>query len=115
MLSPFWRTEKLEPAQELSIIREFGGLIPASVHRQRMERMLYAERVNSAQRVAGLAGAQSLADAWSASIKGDKAAEGLLNAVPASQRSAGYLFAKTTTCAAAASSRCGGRDAEGAD
>ena len=46
------------------------------------------------ERVAGLAGAKSLADAWTAVIKGDKNAGKLLDAVPAAQRSAGYLFAK---------------------
>ena len=56
--------------------------------------MLYAERVASAQRVAGLAGAKSLADAWVAVIKGDKKAGKLLDAVPTAQRSAGYLFAE---------------------
>jgi soluble lytic murein transglycosylase len=94
MLSRFWRTEKLDGADEAAIIREFGQLIPAADHRYRMERMLYAERVASAQRVAGLAGAKSLAVAWVAVIKGDKKAGKLLDAVPAAQRSAGYLFAE---------------------
>ncbi|TIS30392.1 MAG: lytic transglycosylase domain-containing protein, partial [Mesorhizobium sp.] len=74
-------------------------LIPAADHRFRMERMLYADRVNSALRVAGLAGARQLADAWAAADKGDKNAGDknaarLLKAVPAAQRSAGYLFAQ---------------------
>jgi soluble lytic murein transglycosylase len=94
VLSPFWRVEKLEAKDEVSIINEFGSLISAADHRFRMERMLYAERVNSAKRVAGLAGAQALADAWSAEIKGDKGAQKLLDAVPAVQRSAGYMFAQ---------------------
>ena len=72
MLSPFWRTEKLEARDEAAIIREFGALIPVADHRFRMERMFYADRVNSAQRVAGLAGAQQLADAWAAASRGDK-------------------------------------------
>ncbi|NGN40673.1 lytic transglycosylase domain-containing protein [Mesorhizobium sp. CGMCC 1.15528] len=94
VLSPFWRVEKLEAKDEVSIINEFGSLIPAADHRFRMERMLYAERVNSAKRVAGFAGAQALTDAWSAVIKGDKGAQKLLDAVPAAQRSAGYMFAQ---------------------
>ncbi|MEP9371067.1 lytic transglycosylase domain-containing protein [Mesorhizobium sp. KR1-2] len=93
-LSPFWRTRKLEPRDEAAIIKEFGALIPAADHRIRMERMLYADRVNSAQRVAKLAGAEALGDAWSAVIKGDRNAKKLLDAVPAAQRSAGYLFAQ---------------------
>jgi soluble lytic murein transglycosylase len=94
VLQPFWRTEKLDAKYEVAILRDFGSLIPAADHRIRMERMLYADRVNSAARVAELAGAKPLADAWAAVIKGDKKAQALLDAVPASQRSAGYVFAK---------------------
>ncbi|TIT48989.1 MAG: lytic transglycosylase domain-containing protein, partial [Mesorhizobium sp.] len=57
-------------------------------------RMFYADRVNSALRVAGLAGAQQLADAWVAADRGDKNAAKLLKAVPVAQRSAGYFFAQ---------------------
>ncbi|TIX75630.1 MAG: lytic transglycosylase domain-containing protein, partial [Mesorhizobium sp.] len=94
VLSPFWRTEKLEAKDEAAIIWEFGKLIAAADHSFRMERMFYADRVNSALRVAGLAGAQQLADAWAAADRGDKKAAKLLKAVPAAQRSAGYLFAQ---------------------
>lgn len=94
-LTPFWRNEKLEPQQEAAIILEFGTLIPAADHRFRMEKMLYADRVNSAARVATLAGAKALADAWTAVIRGDDKAKSLLEAVPANQRSAGYFFAQS--------------------
>ncbi|MDX8517102.1 lytic transglycosylase domain-containing protein [Mesorhizobium dulcispinae] len=94
VLVPFWRTERLEAKDETAIIKEFGALIPAADHRYRMERMFYAERPSSALRVAGLAGAQQLADAWAAADKGDKNAAKLLKAVPAAQRSAGYFFAE---------------------
>ena len=47
-------------------------MIPAADHRFRMERMLYAERVTSAQRVAALAGAKALAEAWAAVIRGER-------------------------------------------
>jgi soluble lytic murein transglycosylase len=94
LLAPFWRTEKLEAKDETTIIKEFGTLIPAADHRYRMERMFYADRPSSALRVAGLAGAQPLADAWAAADKGDKNAAKLLKAVPAAQRSAGYAFAE---------------------
>ncbi|MDG4885207.1 lytic transglycosylase domain-containing protein [Mesorhizobium sp. WSM4884] len=94
VLVPFWRTEKLEAKDETAFIKEFGALIPAADHRYRMERMFYAERPSSALRVAGLAGAQQLADAWAAADKGDKNAAKLLKAVPAAQRSAGYFFAE---------------------
>lgn len=94
VLVPFWRTEKLEAKDEAAFIKEFGTLIPAADHRYRMERMFYAERPSSALRVAGLAGAQQLADAWAAADRGDKNAAKLLKAVPAAQRSAGYFFAE---------------------
>lgn len=94
VLSPFWRAEKLDAKDESQIIKEFGNLIPAADHRIRMERMLYIERVTSAQRVASLADAKPLADAWAAVIRSEKAATKLLKAVPAKQRSAGYLFAE---------------------
>ena len=94
VLSPFWRTKKLEASDEAAIIKEFGKVLSTADHRFRMERMLYAERPKSAQRVAGLAGAKQLADAWAAVLRGDKNAGKLLDAVPAAQRSAGYLFAE---------------------
>jgi soluble lytic murein transglycosylase len=94
VLSPFWRTEKLDAKAEAAIITEFGALIPPADHRERMERMFYADRVNSALRVATLAGARELADAWAAAIRDDKKAPDLLKAVPAAQRSAGFFFAE---------------------
>ncbi|MGB3644782.1 MAG: lytic transglycosylase domain-containing protein [Mesorhizobium sp.] len=94
VLSPFWRTEKLDAGAETAIITEFGALIPSADHRERMERMFYADRVNSALRVATLAGARELADAWAAAIRDDKNAPVLLKAVPAAQRSAGFFFAE---------------------
>ncbi|UDL91511.1 lytic transglycosylase domain-containing protein [Mesorhizobium sp. PAMC28654] len=94
VLSPFWRTAMLEANDEAALIREFGTLIPAADHRFRMERMFYADRPGSAQRVAALAGAEQLANAWAAADRGDKNAPRLLNAVPMAQRSAGYFFAQ---------------------
>jgi len=95
VLAPFWRAEKLDAKDEAAIIAEFGDIIPAADHRHRMERMLYADRTNAAQRVASLAGAKELADAWGAVVRSDKNAKKLLDAVPQEQRGAGYLFAKT--------------------
>ena len=94
VLSPFWRTEKLEASDEIRIIREFGQIIPVADHRTRMERMLYSDRIASAQRVAGLAGAKPLAEAWAAATRREKNAARLLAEVPANLRSAGYYFAK---------------------
>jgi len=94
VLSPLWRGEKLDAGEETAIIKEFAGIIPVADHRERMERMLYAERVASANRVAALAGAEELAKAWTAVIRNEKAAEKLLAAVPDAQRSAGFAFAE---------------------
>jgi len=93
-LSPVWREEKLEARQESAILDEFGDLIPASDHRHRMERMLYKDRIRSAERVAKRAGAEALAKAWAAVIRREVNAGDLLEGVPAAQRSAGYYFAK---------------------
>jgi soluble lytic murein transglycosylase len=95
VLAPFWRTRKLDAGDEMAIIKAFGAIIPVADHRFRMERMFYNDRVNSALRVAKLAEAQDLAKAWAAVIRGDAKAGALLKAVPAAQRSAGYLFAET--------------------
>ena len=71
MLSPFWRTEMLEAGDEAAIIKEFGRLIPAADHRFRMERMLYADRANSAHaRRRRWPARQQLADAWAAVLQG---------------------------------------------
>ena len=93
-LSAFWRNEKLEPQEEQRIIKEFGAIIPAADYRARMERMLYAERINSADRIAKLAEAEELAKAWTAVIRGAKNAPALLKAVPVAQRGAGYAYAE---------------------
>jgi len=93
-LSPLWREETLDPKQEMAILNEFGDVIPVSDHRHRMERMLYEERIRSAERVAERAGAEALVKAWAAVIRGEAKAGELLDAVPAAQRSAGYYFAK---------------------
>lgn len=94
VLSPFWRVEKLGAKEEAAILRAFGELIPASDHRYRMERMLYDDRVRSAERVAGRAGGEALTKAWAAVIRNEKSAGKLLDAVPADQRTVGYHFAK---------------------
>jgi soluble lytic murein transglycosylase len=94
VIAPFWRSESLETAQESAILKEFGSLLTTADHRHRMERMLYADRIRSAERVASAAGAEALAKAWAAVIRNDRNAGKLLDAVPVAQRSSGYYFAK---------------------
>lgn len=93
-LAPFWRKTRLDASDETAIIDEFGSLLTASDHRQRMERMYYYERAKSAGRLATLSGAPKLAAAWSAVLWRDKNAGALLDGVPKSEQSPGYLFAK---------------------
>lgn len=94
VLSPFWRTEKLEAADEAAILNEFGAILSDADQRARMERMFYADRVTSALRIADLTDAKELATAWAAVIRGSNDAEALLATVPATQRAAGYAFAQ---------------------
>jgi soluble lytic murein transglycosylase len=94
VLAPFWSTAKLEAPEEQRIIKEFGVILQPEDHQARMEGMLYIERISSAERVAKLAGAEPLAKAWAAVIRGEKTAPALLKAVPAAMRSAGYYFAE---------------------
>lgn len=94
ILSPFWRTAKLDAGDEVSMLKQFGKIISKSDHRVRMEQMLYEDRIRSAGRVASRAGAVSLHKAWSAVIRKERKAGKLLDAVPKGQRSAGYTFAR---------------------
>lgn len=94
VMSRFWRKEKLEAKEEAFILREFGGILSTADHRARMEQMLHYDRVSAASRVAKRAGAEQLAQAWSAVIRKDRNAAKLLDAVPKAQRGGGYVFAK---------------------
>src|SRR5690606_4617812 len=94
VLARVWRTEKLDAKIEQAIIREFSRVIPAADHRFRMERMLYNDRITSAERVAGLAGAKELVAAFAAVTRNEKNAGKLLAAVPANQRTAIHTFAQ---------------------
>ncbi len=94
VLSPFWRTAKLDARDEVSMLKEFGKIISKSDHRVRMEQMLYENRVRSAGRIASRAGAASLHKAWAAVIRKNRKAGKLLDAVPKAQRSAGYTYAR---------------------
>lgn len=94
VLSPFWRIQRLEARDEQAIIREFGGVIATSDHRFRMERMLYASRIASAERVAGLAEGRELVKAFAAVARNERNAAALLDAVPQAQRTAAFTFAQ---------------------
>lgn len=94
VLGRMWRTERLDAKDEQAIIREFGRVISTADHRFRAERMLYSDRVSSAERVASLAGAKELVAAFAAVTRNEKNAAKLLAAVPRAQRGAAYIFAE---------------------
>ncbi|MGH6762838.1 MAG: lytic transglycosylase domain-containing protein [Phyllobacterium sp.] len=94
VLSPFWRTQKLDADEEQMILKEFASVIPREDHLHRMLRMLYAHRVKSAGRVAELAGAESLYAAFAAVAQRSGDATKKLAAVHPSWHSNGaYIFA----------------------
>lgn len=93
-LAEIWRRDVLDADVEAAIIKDFGDLLTVEDHRKRMDRMLHAERVGSAMRVAALAGSKPLAEAWAAALRGNRKAIELLDKVPVAQRGAGYHFAK---------------------
>jgi soluble lytic murein transglycosylase len=92
-LAPLWRAEKIEASDELIILSEFANVLTAQDHFVRMQAMLYDERIASAGRVATLAGATALHEAWVGAIRGSPDTPALMKAVPADQqRGAAFQF-----------------------
>ncbi|WP_188722752.1 lytic transglycosylase domain-containing protein [Nitratireductor aestuarii] len=94
LLSPFWRTGELTDYQEDRIISEFGALLTEEDHRFRTERMLYAGRIASADRVAHLAKMKELVAAWRAVERNASKASEQIEAVAKAQRTAAWHFLK---------------------
>lgn len=92
LISPYWRTARLSDAEEKQVIREFGTLLNAEDHRFRTERMLYADRLSSAERAAALADATALVTAWKAVERAAANAKTLIEAVPAATRTPTWSF-----------------------
>jgi soluble lytic murein transglycosylase len=93
ILSPLWRTAKMEAEDEKLILSEFSGVLTTEDHFIRMQTMLYAERIASAGRVAVLANSSSLYDAWAATIRGtDDAAAKLKALSPAIKATSAFQF-----------------------
>lgn len=93
VLAPLWRAEKLDGDVEIAVLSEFGKVIPRATHCYRMERMMYEDRIRSAERVANRCGRPRLQEAWAAVVRQEKDAYRLLSAVPESERTAGYTYA----------------------
>jgi soluble lytic murein transglycosylase len=92
LISPYWRIERLSEAEEKQVLKEFGTLLSAEDHRLRTERMLYADRLSSAERAATLADATALVTAWKAVERAAANASTLIVAVPAAQRTSAWSF-----------------------
>ncbi|WP_081815736.1 lytic transglycosylase domain-containing protein [Phyllobacterium sp. UNC302MFCol5.2] len=95
ILGAFWRTKKLEDTQETMILKEFSQVISRDDHLTRMLTMLYEGKVKSAGRVAKLANAESLFQAFAAVLQKSPDAGQKLAAVHGAWASnAAYIFAK---------------------
>ncbi|WP_244490874.1 lytic transglycosylase domain-containing protein [Aureimonas frigidaquae] len=93
LITQLWRTEQMDRGTEQQVMTTFGTLLTKDDHKARMDMLLYAGRVNDAQRFAGLANSETLFRARAASIRGDANADALLAAVPRSQHSdPSYMF-----------------------
>ncbi|ATU92224.1 lytic transglycosylase domain-containing protein [Phyllobacterium zundukense] len=95
ILAPFWRTKKLDDGQEAMILKEFSQVIARDDHLTRMLTMLYEGKVKSAGRVAKLANADSLFQAFAAVLQKSPDAGKKLAQVDGSwAKNAAYIFAK---------------------
>lgn len=94
MLSPFWRRQKLDGNEEMAFLGAFAEIVPTEDHRYRAERMLYENRIRSAERVARRAGVEELVAAWGAVIRNRSNADELLDSVPEALRGDGYRYAR---------------------
>jgi len=93
LIQTLWRTETLDRGTEQKVLGTFGTLLTKADHKHRMDMLLYANKVNDAQRMAGLANSETLFRARAASIRGDANADRLLAAVPQNQHSdPSYMF-----------------------
>lgn len=90
-----WVTETMSEAQQSATLAEFGGLLSAADHRQRVEILLYAERARQAELMKPVlsAGERAYIDARIAAIRKSKDLPARMAAVPANLRGLpGYKF-----------------------
>ncbi|WP_455481107.1 lytic transglycosylase domain-containing protein [Bartonella sp. B12(2025)] len=81
IIAPWWHKEKLNVEEEELILKNASAALKPFDHLKRMQSMLYAHRFASAERVAKLAYAQSLFNAFVAVEKNDPRATQKLQAV----------------------------------
>ncbi|WP_455477414.1 lytic transglycosylase domain-containing protein [Bartonella sp. B41] len=95
IVAPWWHKTKLNTKEEELILKNANTLLKPIDHLKRMKFMLYAHRINSAERVAKLAHAQSLFHAFVAVEKNDPRAAQKLQAAEKSWKKDPLLqFAK---------------------
>lgn len=91
---PLWRSAKLDASEEAAILNRYGSAIPRAIQCERMEAMLYEDRLRSAERVAGPCGRPRLYAAFAAVTRKQEDAWSRLSAVPKGERSDAFYFAK---------------------
>ncbi|WOC15179.1 lytic transglycosylase domain-containing protein [Pseudochrobactrum sp. MP213Fo] len=95
LIAPWWAKAKLEAKDEALVLREFSNVLSKEDHQARFLRMLYNDRLQSASRVAALAGGESLYAAYAAVSKRAPDAAKKLNDVHRSwQSNPAYLYVK---------------------
>ena len=79
--SRFWRSVNMDDKDARIFLSEFDALLDKKDHFQRMQMLLYRDRVNDAKVLSEKAGAQSLYRAWAAVIRNPAKAAGAIAAV----------------------------------
>ncbi|WP_336279011.1 lytic transglycosylase domain-containing protein [Bartonella sp. CB175] len=86
IIAPWWHKTKLNEKEEELILNNVSSILKPIDHLKRMKFMLYAKRIDSAKRVAKLAHAQSLFNAFAAVERNDPNAAQKLRSVDRSWR-----------------------------
>ncbi|WP_375628720.1 lytic transglycosylase domain-containing protein [Bartonella sp. TT67HLJMS] len=95
VIAPWWHKTQLNAKEEIFVLKNASAALKPIDHLKRMQFMLYAYRFDSAARVAKLAHAQSLFDAFVAVEKNDPRATQKLKAVERSwQKDPLFQFAR---------------------
>ncbi|WP_375701794.1 lytic transglycosylase domain-containing protein [Bartonella sp. AA89HNZF] len=81
IIAPWWHKTRLNAQEEVFVLKNASAALKPIDHLKRMQFMLYAHRFDSAARVAKLAHAQSLFDAFVAVEKNDPSATQKLKAL----------------------------------
>ncbi|RCL01234.1 MAG: soluble lytic murein transglycosylase [Candidatus Tokpelaia sp. JSC085] len=95
IVAPWWQKVKLDEREEQLIINKIGTILTHNDHKKRLQAVLYAYRLNSAERIAQLAGATSVYRGIAAVVHKNADAGQKLDAVdPTWQKQPIYTFAR---------------------